>query len=91
MSIQGGGASYHAAMPIASPPERKNHLDLLAVSLLMLCCLLWGGQQVLIKATLPELPAVFQAWLRLGGATLLVLLWCRLKGSSLCGRAVFCR
>jgi len=86
MSIQRGGGSYHAAMPLASPPERKNHLDLLAVSLLMLCCLLWGGQQVLIKATLPELPAVFQAWLRLGGATLLVLLWCLLKGISLWGR-----
>lgn len=70
-------------MPPASPPERKTHLDLLAVSLLMLCCLLWGGQQVLIKATLPELPAVFQAWLRLGGATLLVVLWCLLKGISL--------
>jgi drug/metabolite transporter (DMT)-like permease len=86
MSIQRGGGSYHADMPLASPPERKNHLDLLAVSLLMLCCLLWGGQQVLIKATLPELPAVFQAWLRLGGATLLVLLWCLLKGISLWGR-----
>ena len=70
-------------MSAAALPERKNHLDLLAVSLLLLCCLFWGGQQVLIKATLPELAPVFQAWLRLGGATLLVLLWCGFKGMGL--------
>ncbi len=67
-------------------PARKNHLDALAVGLLLTCCLFWGSQQVLIKATLPELPPVFQAWLRLGGATLLVWLWCHFKGIALFGR-----
>jgi drug/metabolite transporter (DMT)-like permease len=70
----------------SAPPVRKNHLDALAIVLLLGCCLVWGGQQVLIKATLPELPPVFQAWLRLGGATLLVLVWCRLRGIALFAR-----
>ena len=43
---------------------RKNQLDLFAVSLLLTCCLLWGFQQVLIKATLVEIPPMFQASLR---------------------------
>lgn len=73
-------------MSAPAPPVRKNHLDALAVSLLMLCCLFWGGQQVLIKATLPELAPVFQAWLRLGGAALLVWLWCRWRGIALFSR-----
>lgn len=70
----------------AALPERKNHLDGLAVSLLLMCCLFWGGQQVLIKATLGELPPVFQAWLRLGGAALLVALWCRFQRVPLWSR-----
>ena len=71
---------------LGAPIERKDHLDTLAVGLLLVCCLFWGGQQVLIKATLPELPSVFQAWLRLAGAALLVALWCRLRGIALFGR-----
>ena len=43
---------------------RKNHLDGLALSLLLACCLFWGFQQVLVKATVPEMAPVFQAWLR---------------------------
>ena len=38
---------------------RKDHLDTLAVALLLACCLFWGFQQVLVKATIPELPPVF--------------------------------
>jgi len=55
---------------------RKAHLDTLAVSLLLGCCLFWGFQQVLIKATIAEIPPMFQASLRLAGATALLLLWC---------------
>ncbi len=36
--------------------ERKAQLDSLAISLLLACCLFWGFQQVLVKATLAELP-----------------------------------
>ena len=63
-----------------SPPERKTRLDGLAVSLLLGCCLVWGMQQVLIKVTLSEMPPVFQAWMRMLGATVLLLLWCHLRG-----------
>ena len=55
---------------------RKDHLDTLAVSLLLGCCLFWGFQQVLVKATIPELPPIFQAALRFAGATVLLGLWC---------------
>lgn len=56
--------------------HRKSHLDALAVGLLLACCLVWGLQQVLIKATLAEVPPLFQASLRLLGATALLGLWC---------------
>ncbi|MES2977518.1 MAG: DMT family transporter [Pseudomonadota bacterium] len=65
---------------------RKSHLDPLAISLLLACCLLWGFQQVLIKATLPEIAPMFQASLRLVGATTLLMLWCRVRGIALFGR-----
>ena len=56
---------------------RKNHLDALAVGLLLGCSLFWGFQQVLVKATISEVPPVFQAALRFLGATALLWLWCR--------------
>jgi drug/metabolite transporter (DMT)-like permease len=55
---------------------RRDHLDTLAISLLLGCCLFWGFQQVLIKATLPMVPPLVQACARFGGATVLLLLWC---------------
>ncbi len=55
---------------------RKNHLDGLAVSLLLGCCVFWGFQQVLVKATIAEVPPVFQATIRFVGATCLLWLWC---------------
>ena len=62
---------------------RKNHLDTLSISLLLACCLFWGFQQVLVKATLVELPPVFQASIRFAGATLLLWLWCAWRGVKL--------
>lgn len=56
--------------------RRKLHLDSLAITLLLVCCLFWGFQQVLIKATIREVPPMFQASLRLIGATVLPGLWC---------------
>ncbi|MEO6321529.1 MAG: DMT family transporter [Polaromonas sp.] len=55
---------------------RKAHLDTLAVFLLLGCCVFWGLQQVLIKATIAEIAPMFQASLRLVGATALLWLWC---------------
>ena len=65
---------------------RKDHLDALAVSLLLACCLFWGFQQVLVKATIPELPPIFQAALRFAGATVLLWLWCWWRRIPLFGR-----
>lgn len=65
---------------------RKNHLDGLAVSLLLGCCLFWGFQQVLVKATIAEVPPVFQAAIRFAGATVLVWLWCIWRGVPLFSR-----
>ena len=64
-------------------PLRHSQLDALAVGLLLGCCALWGLQQVLIKATITEIPPMFQASLRLAGATALLWLWCRLRGVPL--------
>ena len=70
-------------MNAAIVPIRKPHLDTLAISLLVLCCAFWGFQQILIKSTVDEVPPLWQASLRMGGATLLLLLWCQLRGVRL--------
>ncbi len=63
--------------------SRRNHLDALAIGLLLACCLFWGFQQVLVKATLAEVPPVLQAAIRFGGATALLWLWCQARGIAL--------
>jgi drug/metabolite transporter (DMT)-like permease len=62
---------------------RKDHLDATATALLLACCLFWGFQQVLVKATLAEVPPVFQAFVRFAGATALLWAWCRWRGVAL--------
>ncbi|MBA4327970.1 MAG: EamA family transporter [Polaromonas sp.] len=62
---------------------RKTQLDTLAISLLLACCLFWGFQQVLVKATLTEVAPAFQAAIRFAGATVLLLLWCAWRGIRL--------
>lgn len=63
--------------------SRKTHLDGLSIGLLLVCCMFWGFQQVLVKATIPEIPPVFQAAVRFVGATALLWLWCRWRGVRL--------
>ena len=63
--------------------QRKEHLDALAVSLLLACCLFWGLQQILIKTTVPEVPPLWQAALRFAGATALLWGWCAWRGIRL--------
>jgi drug/metabolite transporter (DMT)-like permease len=63
--------------------ERKEHLDSLAVSLLLACCLFWGLQQLLIKTTVTEVPPLWQAALRFVGATVLLWVWCASRGVKL--------
>ena len=63
--------------------QRKAHLDGVAVATLVLCCFLWGLNQVAAKAALPEIPALWQAALRSTGAAILVWLWARGRGIAL--------
>ena len=63
--------------------ERKQHLDTLAVSLLLACCLFWGFQQILIKTTVGEVPPLWQAAIRFIAATALLFAWCAWRGVRL--------
>ncbi len=65
------------------PAERKSRLDSRAVALLVLCCLLWGLNQVAIKAALPEIPPLWQAAARSVGSAVLVWSWARWRGIAL--------
>ena len=56
--------------------QRKEHLDGLAISLLLGCCLFWGFQQILIKSIVDEVPPIWQVALRFAGATILLAIWC---------------
>jgi drug/metabolite transporter (DMT)-like permease len=67
-------------------PERKDHLDALATTLLLACCLFWGFQQILIKTTVAEVPPLWQASLRFAGATALLWVWCAWRRVPLFGR-----
>ena len=66
-----------------SMPPRKDHLDSTAISVLLACCLFWGFQQVLVKATILDVPPVLQAFLRFAGAMVILWLWCRWRGVAL--------
>ena len=63
--------------------SRKDHLDVLAISILLACCLFWAFQQVLVKATIPEVPPVLQAFIRFAGATVILWFWCAVRGIAL--------
>ncbi|WP_024538511.1 DMT family transporter [Comamonas badia] len=67
------------------PVARKDHLDTLATSLLLACCLYWGFQQTLSKATITEVAPLYQAFWRFGLGTLVLLLWCHVRGIALYG------
>ena len=73
-------------MNAATAPIRKPHLDSLAITLLVLCCAFWGFQQILIKSTVDEVPPLWQASMRMAGATLLLWLWCQARGVALFSR-----
>ena len=62
---------------------RKDHLDGLAVGMLLVCCMFWGFQQVLVKTTVTQIPPVFMSAVRGVGASLLLWLWCQWRGIRL--------
>jgi drug/metabolite transporter (DMT)-like permease len=68
---------------MTSSVQRKDHLDTLAIGLLVACCMFWGLQQVLVKAIMNEVAPLFQASLRCIGACVLLMVWCRVRGVRL--------
>jgi drug/metabolite transporter (DMT)-like permease len=64
-------------------PQRRERLDAVAVSLLLMCCTLWGLNQVAAKVALADVPPLTQAALRSLGAALLVLAWARWRRIAL--------
>jgi len=63
--------------------DRKSHLDSRAITILVACCAFWGLQQILIKTTVAEVPPMWQASIRMAGAVVLLMLWCRVRGAKL--------
>lgn len=68
---------------MTSSTARKPHLDTLAIAILLACCMFWGLQQVLVKATVAEMAPIFQASVRFVIATVALLLWCLWRGVPL--------
>ena len=66
--------------------ERKPRLDTLAAVCLVVCCFLWGLNQVAAKAALPEVPPLWQAAARSVFGAALVWAWSRLRGIAVFGR-----
>ncbi|MDR7269718.1 drug/metabolite transporter (DMT)-like permease [Pelomonas saccharophila] len=62
---------------------RHTHLDPRAIAILLLCCLLWGINQVAAKAALTEIGPLWQAGLRSVVAGFLVWLWSMSRGIKL--------
>lgn len=58
-------------------------LDAVAVAIMTFLCLTWGFNQVAIKLALPDIPPLIQATLRSTGATIIIVIWARLRGVSL--------
>lgn len=65
---------------------RRPGLDGLAIVLMLVCCVLWGLQQVVVKATLPALPPLLQGATRAAIGVALVCLWSRARGIALFDR-----
>ncbi|HVO06349.1 MAG TPA: DMT family transporter [Burkholderiaceae bacterium] len=66
--------------------DRKSHLDTIAVTALLACCMVWGLGQVASKSALAEVPPLLQAAVRSLGAALLVAIWARARGIRLLDR-----
>ncbi|WBL63972.1 DMT family transporter [Thauera sp. WB-2] len=62
---------------------QKTELDRLAIGMMVLFCTIWGMQQVAIKLASTGISPVWQAGLRSIGATVIVLLWARMRGVRL--------
>jgi drug/metabolite transporter (DMT)-like permease len=70
--------------PQSSSTERP--LDTSAIALVLLLCLTWGFNQVVIKLLLPDIPPLTQAALRSFGGLLVIVIVARLRGVRLLAR-----
>ncbi|MCZ8075948.1 MAG: DMT family transporter, partial [Paucibacter sp.] len=64
-------------------PTRHSHLDPRAIVLLLICCVMWGLNQVAVKAAMSEMGPLWQAGLRSLVAAGLVALWAKWRGIAL--------
>src|SRR5262245_29726119 len=65
----------------AKPPARS--LDFFAVSIMLLLCLSWGINNVMVKFALPEIPPLMQATARSVGGFLIILIASAARGIPL--------
>lgn len=65
---------------VTSSPQ---HLDALAMAILMVCCAAWGVNQVAIKISNTGITPILGAGLRSLVATLFLLAWCAARGGRL--------
>jgi drug/metabolite transporter (DMT)-like permease len=56
------------------PSSTERPLDSSAIALVLLLCLTWGFNQVVVKLVLPEIPPLTQAFLRSFGGLIVILL-----------------
>lgn len=63
--------------------DKKDHLDVLAVSTVLILCLSWGVQQVVIKLTLVDISPVMQAAIRSIGAMVILGGWALIRRDPL--------
>ena len=71
---------FYSSTMTTTAPVRHAHLDSTAVLSLLLCCFLWGLNQVSIKAAMPEVPVLVQLAIRSVVAFMLLLGWMRWRG-----------
>jgi drug/metabolite transporter (DMT)-like permease len=67
--------------PLPASPERP--LDTRAIALILLLCLTWGFNQVVIKLVLPDIPPLTQAALRSLGGLVVIVLVAKMRGAPL--------
>ena len=63
--------------------DRRTVLDARAMTALVMCCFLWGLNQVAVKVALPEIPALLQAGGRSLIGALFVFVWARWRGVAM--------
>ncbi len=63
--------------------DTRQALDTRAIGLMLVLCLIWSGQQIVLKATAHDAAPMMQIGLRSGIAAILVWLWMRWRGEHI--------